>query len=280
MERIRSRIKSIDVDAFPMAEKSLEECISGSSWNPFPKVRYTERPDVAAASLLEGHVMIMMDTSPSIMIAPVTVFHHLQHAEEYRHNALTGTYIRLVRILGVLLSFFLIPVWLLLATEPRLLPPFLSFIGPKEKASIPLYIQFIIANFGLDLIRMASVHTPTPFATALGLVGALLIGQIAVDVGFFSSEVLLYTGIIAIGVFSTPSWELSMANRVLLPVLILLTGLFCCQAAHRGSCCCGLATTKSWALIFRSPQQRPFCLLYRHPDYASISLCKPSIRIV
>ncbi len=226
LEKIRSQIKLIDSDAFPMAEKSLEECIVGSPWNPFPKVRYTERPDVAAAGLLEGQVVIMVDTSPSVMLAPATLFHHLQHAEEYRHNALTGTYIRWVRIAGVFLSFFLIPVWLLLVQQPRYLPPSLSFIGPKEEASIPLFLQFVLAHFGLDLIRMASVHTPTPFATALGLVGALLIGQIAVEVGLFSSEVLLYTGIIALGVFSTPSWELSMANRVVLLFLILATGLF------------------------------------------------------
>ena len=105
------------------------------------------------------------------------------------------------------------------------MPEALKFIGPKEKTSIPLYLQFLFAHFGLDLVRMASIHTPSPFATALGLVGALLIGQIAVTVGFFTPEVLLYTGLVALGVFSSPSWELSMANRVFLFILILLTGL-------------------------------------------------------
>lgn len=226
VDQIRKRIKKIDVDALPMAEKSVEEFIIDSYWNPFPEVRYTERPDVAAAHLVEGHVIIIVDTSPSVMIAPVTFFHHLQHAEEFRHDAVTGTYIRWVRMLGVFLSFFLIPVWILLAEEPRYLPEFLEFIGPKEDAIIPLYLQFAIAHFGLDLVRMASIHTPAPFATALGLVGALLIGQIAVEVGFFVPEVLLYTGLVALGIFSTPSWELSMANRVVLLLLIFLTGLF------------------------------------------------------
>jgi stage V sporulation protein AF len=223
--QIRARIKKIEIDALPMAEKSVEEFITGNFWNPFPAVRYTERPDVAATHLLEGHVIIVVDTSPSVMIVPVTFFHHLQHAEEFRHSPVIGTYIRWVRMLGIFLSFVLIPVWLLFATEPRLLPEALKFIGPKEKANIPLYLQFIFAHFGLDLIRMASIHTPSPFATALGLVGALLIGQIAVEVGFFVPEVLLYTGLVAIGIFSTPSWELSMANRVILLMLILLTGL-------------------------------------------------------
>ena len=133
---------------------------------------------------------------------------------------------RWVRLIGILLSFVIIPLWMLLVLEPQYLPEALSFIGPKEKVTIPLFLQVIIAHFGLDLVRMASIHTPSPFATALGLVGALLIGQIAVEVGFFIPEVLLYTGLVALGIFSTPSYELSMANRVVLLVLIALTGIF------------------------------------------------------
>ena len=225
LENVRSRIKKIEIDALPMAEKTVEEFITRSFWNPFPQVRYTERPDVAATHLLEGHIIIIVDTSPSVMIVPITFFHLFQHAEEFRHNPIVGTYIRWIRSTGVLLSFLLIPIWLLLAMEAGRLPEWLKFIGPKEKTSIPLYLQFTFAHFGLDLVRLASIHTPSPFATALGLVGALLIGQIAVDVGFFTPEVLLYTGLVALGVFSSPSWELSMANRVFLLVVILLTGL-------------------------------------------------------
>ena len=151
--------------------------------------------------------------------------------------------------------FLLIPVWLLVATEPRYLPEALKFIGPEEKTSIPIYLQFIFAHFGLDLVRMASIHTPSPFATALGLVGALLIGQIAVSVGFFTPEVLLYTGLVALGVFSTPSWELSMANRVYLLLLILLTGLFRLPGLIAGFALIfiNLVTTKSFGLPYLWP---------------------------
>ncbi|NMD33214.1 MAG: spore germination protein, partial [Firmicutes bacterium] len=137
---IRSKIEQIDIDALPMAEKTVEEFITRSFWNPFPVVRYTERPDVAATHLVEGHVIIIVDTSPSVMIAPITVFHLLQHAEEFRQNPVIGTYIRWIRLLGILISFLLIPIWLLLAMEPHYLPEALKFIGPKEKTSIPLYL--------------------------------------------------------------------------------------------------------------------------------------------
>ncbi|MEW5922071.1 MAG: spore germination protein [Bacillota bacterium] len=226
VKKIKDKLSDIDVDGLPMAEKSVEEFITESMWNPFPLVRYTERPDVAAVHLLEGHVCIIVDTSPAVMIAPVTLFHHIQHAEEFRHNPVIGIYIRWVRVFGIFLSIFLVPIWLLVADNPEILPRALDFIGPKEEPNIPLFIQFIFANFGLDLLRLASIHTPSPLATALGLVGALLIGQIAVDVGFFVPEVLLYIGLVAVGVFSTPSWELSLANRFVHLILLVLTGLF------------------------------------------------------
>lgn len=226
VEKMKHKLATIDVDGLPMAEKSVEEFITGGTWNPFPLVRYTERPDVAAVHLLEGHVCLIVDTSPAVMIAPVTLFHHIQHAEEFRHNPIVGAYIRMVRAFGIFLSVFLVPIWLLLAKNQHILPESLAFIGPEEEPSIPLFIQFIFANIGLDLLRLASIHTPSPLATALGLVGAILIGQIAVDVGFFVPEVLLYIGLVAIGVFSTPSWELSLANRLVHLMLLVLTGLF------------------------------------------------------
>lgn len=226
VENVRRRIEKIDIDALPMAEKSLEEFIKESRWNIFPEVRYTERPDVAAVHLLEGHVLLIVDTSPSVIIAPTTLFHHLQHAEEYRHDPIIGIYIRWVRLLGVFFSFLLVPLWMLVVMEPQLLPPVLDFIGPKDTSQIPIMIQFLLAHLGIDLLRMASIHTPSPLAVALGLVGALLIGDIAVNVGFFVPEVLLYMGLVAVGIFSTPSWELSMANRIVLLFLILLTGMF------------------------------------------------------
>lgn len=224
---IISKIEAIEIDAIPMAEKSVEELITpGSVWNPFPKVRYTERPDVAATHLLEGHILIMVDTSPSVIIAPVTYFHHIQHAEEYRQNPAVGVYIRWVRFLGILASVFITPLWLLFALSPELLPEALKFIGPEKVGKIPIFIQFLIAEVSLDLIRMAAIHTPSPLATALGVIAALLIGDLAVTIGLLAPEVIIYTAIVAVGAFSTPSYEMSMANRLIRLFILIGTGLF------------------------------------------------------
>lgn len=226
VKKLKNTISQIDTDGLPMADKTIEEYISGSFWNPFPVVRFTERPDTAATHLFEGHVIIFVDGSPSAMITPVTYWHHLQHAEEYRNNPISGAYLRFVRYLAVFVSIFLLPLWYLFTIDPNLLPEGLDFIGPNKQGNIPLIMQFMLIEIGLDMLRMAAIHTPTSLATALGLVAALMIGQIAVEVGLFTNEVILYFSIVAIGTFATPSYELGLANRLVRIVLLILTAIF------------------------------------------------------
>ncbi|HBV96901.1 MAG TPA: spore germination protein [Desulfotomaculum sp.] len=227
VENIKENLQKIRIDGLPMAEKAVEELISpGSYWNPFPKVRYTERPDVAAVHLLEGHVLVIVDTSPSIMITPATYWHHLQHAEEFRQNPTIGIYIRWLRFVGVAISIFLLPLWLLAVINPDILPPGLKFIGPQKTGEIPIFLQFIMAEISIDMVRMATIHTPTALASGISIVAALLLGQIAVEVGLFSSEVVMYVAIAMIGTFLTPSYELGWANRLVRIFLLVLTAAF------------------------------------------------------
>lgn len=227
VDYIEKEIKNIKIDGIPMAEKSVEEFILGSKfWNPFPRVRYTERPDVAAIHLLEGNVLIMVDTSPSIMIAPCTLWHHVQHAEEYRQEPVVGMYLRWVRFIAILLSLFILPLWLAAALNPQLLPEWLSFVGVNKPAAIGLLLQVLIAEIAIDMLRMAAIHTPAPLATALGLIAVFMMGDIAIEVGLFTSEVVMYMAIAAVGTFATPSYELSQANRLARLFLVLCAGLF------------------------------------------------------
>ncbi|WP_226036901.1 spore germination protein [Aquibacillus saliphilus] len=223
---LKKHLKSIDTDGLPMAEKTIEEFLGGRHWNPYPTIRYTERPDTAAAHLFEGHIIIIIDGSPSVMITPATFWHHLQHAEEYRQKPLVGAYLRFVRYIAVIASIFILPLYYLFSVNPELLPSALDYIGPSEFGVIPLLAQFLIAEIGIDMLRLATIHTPTALATALGLVAAILIGQVAVEVGLFSNEVVLYLALAAIGTFATPSYELSLANRMIRMLLLLATASF------------------------------------------------------
>jgi len=224
---VKDRIKKIDIDGLPMAERALAEMLAiKNNWNPFPRVRYTERPDVATIHLLEGHVLILVDTTACVMITPATFWHHLQHAEEYHAAPLVGTFIRWVRYLAVFASVFLTPLWLLVALEPSLLPAALKFIGPSHPGKVPLLLQFLIADLAVDMIRQATLHIDTALATAVGIVAAVVVGQYAAQIGLLDPEVIIYTAVAAVGTFLTPSYELSMANRLVRLFLLILTGFF------------------------------------------------------
>jgi len=225
VKEVKKRISHIKRDALPMGGKNLEEYILGTSINPLPVTRYTERPDVAAAHMYEGHVCIFVDTSPFAMIVPVTAWHFTQHAEEYFQNPPVGTYLRWVRTMGIILSMLLIPVWYALVQTPNL-PDWLSWLGPTEESVVPLWFQFVILEMGLDMIRIALVHTPNALATSLGIVGAILLGDLAVTVGIFVPETILYIAVVAIGTFGTPSLEFAWALRLFRFLILFSTFLF------------------------------------------------------
>ncbi|MOA14081.1 Spore germination protein A1 [compost metagenome] len=161
-----------------------------------------------------------------MIILPTTFFDLCQHAEENRQTPVMGTYLRWVRFIGIFASLFLLPLWLLVVIHPEFKPVALSFIGPQDSAKIPLIAQFLIVEFGVDLMRMAAVHTPTPLASAMGLIAAILIGDIAVKTGLFVNEVVLYMAVAAIGMFATPSYELGLANRLVRLFLLAAVALF------------------------------------------------------
>lgn len=223
---IKKEIEAIKIDGLTMADKAVEEFLLRQGYNPYPLVRYTERADVAATHLLEGHVLVYVDTSPSVMITPTTYFHHMQHAEEFRQSPAVGTFVRWVRFLGVFISLFLLPLWFLFVLEPHLLPDKIAFIGPNEQTNIPIVVQLFLADVGLEFLRLAAIHTPTPLSTAMGLIAAVLIGQIAIDVGLFVPEVILYASLATIGTFTTPSYELSIANKIGRLLLLVAVALF------------------------------------------------------
>lgn len=227
LANIKEKIDNVQVDALVMAEKTLVELMIKSKWyNPLPQVKYTERPDVVAAHLMEGHIAIIVDTSPSVMLLPVTIFHFTQHAEDYYQNMLVGTFLRWMRFIGMIASLFLVPTWLLIANNNEFLPDFLKFIGPKELNLVPLFLQFLILEFGLAILRLASIHTPSALSTSLGIIGALLLGDFAEKVGWIIPETVLYMVISAIGTFANPSMEFGLAITIFRIFLLITTGLF------------------------------------------------------
>ncbi len=227
LSEIQDKIDKIDVGALVMAEKTLEELLIKKHWyNPLPQVKFTERPDVVAAHLKEGHIAIIVDTSPSIMLLPVTLFHFTQHAEDYYQNILVGSYYRWIRFFGMLSALLLPPLWLLLVQNKELLPDFLQFLGPKDEYTLPLFVQLLLLEFGMDVLRLSSIHTPSALNTSLGIIGGLILSDLAVKVGIFVPETVLYIALAAVGTFATPSLEFALAIRIFRLFLLVMTGVF------------------------------------------------------
>ncbi|MCI9406415.1 MAG: spore germination protein [Oscillospiraceae bacterium] len=225
VERMRERIGRIKVQGLTMSQESLAEALISSRWrNPFPKARYTERPDTAASALLEGRIVLLVDNSPSAMILPSGIFDFFREADDYYFPPVTGTYLRITRIVIFLLTLFLTPLWLLLVEHPQWIPPWLTFIGVSQPNGVPLLAQLLVLEFAVDGLRMASVNTPSMMSNSLSIIGALLLGDFAVQSGWFVPETILYAAFTAIANYTQPSLELGFAFKFVRLALLILTG--------------------------------------------------------
>ena len=161
LNRIRTRIQKVHVDALSMNQESLAECIYPHKWfNPFPKFRFSERPDTSAASILEGNIIILVDNSPSAMILPSSVFDIIEEADDYYFPPLTGTYLRLSRTVIFFLTLFLTPLWLLFMQNPGWIPEWLAFIRVTDEIHVALIYQLLILEFAIDGLRLAASQHP------------------------------------------------------------------------------------------------------------------------
>lgn len=184
LEKIKRKIQDIRVDSLTMNQESLAEClVPGRWWNPFPKFKYTERPDTAAAQVLEGNVILLVDNSPSAMILPTTIFDVVEEADDYYFPPVTGTYLRITRFLISLLTYLLTPTFLLLMHNPQWIPEGFSFIMLQEQPNIPLVWQFLILELAIDGLRLAAVNTPNMLSTPLSVMAALVLGEFSVNSG-------------------------------------------------------------------------------------------------
>lgn len=227
VSKIKEKLNNIDTESLTLGHESLAECFIKTHWyNPFPKIRYTERPDSAAAQLLEGSVLIICDNSPSVMILPTSIFDFMQETNDFYFPPLTGTYIRLVRHVVFLLTLFLTPTWYLLIRHPEYLPEWMNFIIPQQTGRLPIIAQLFLVEFIIDGLRMASLNTPNMLSNSLSVVGGLILGDFAVGIGWLIPEVILYMAFVAIANFTQRSYELGYAFKFMRMLLLLSTALF------------------------------------------------------
>ena len=227
LTQIRERIRSIQVDALAMNQESLAECLYQRKWyNPFPKFKYTERPDTAAAQVLEGNLVILVDNSPSAMILPTSILDMIEEANDYYFPTVTGMYLKITRLIITILTVFMTPVYLLFMMNPSWIPSMFEFTAVRDVINVPLVLQFLILELSIDGLRLAALNTPSMLSTPLSVIAGLVLGEFAVQSGWFNSEVMLYMAFVAVANYTQPNFEMGYALKFMRLMLLVLTALF------------------------------------------------------
>ncbi len=227
VSEVIARIEKAKPKSLTLGFQSLSESLIRRGWfNPFPKIRTTERPDTAASQLLEGSVLVICDTSPQVMILPTSIFEYLEQADDFYFPPLTGTYLRFIRVAILLISVIITPLWYLYLEYHELCPDILHFLIPDEPGALPIIFQLFLAELAIDGLKIASMNTPNTLSNSLSIVGGLILGDFAVGVGWLCEDVILYMAFVAIANFAQQNHELGYAFKFMRMITLLLTWLF------------------------------------------------------
>ena len=227
LKAITERIQNAKVTSLAMNQQSLVEAIYPKKWyNPFPKIKYTERPDSAAANAIKGNIIILVDNSPSALVLPTSIFDITEEADDYYFPPFTGSYLKIARYLIVLTAVFVTPLWLLMKQNPTLVPDALQFIIADNQYNVPIFWQLIILEIAIDGLRLAALNTPTSLSGTMGIIGAIALSEFTIEVGWFSTEAILYMAFVTLAGFSQPNYELGYCMKFIRIMLLTLTVLF------------------------------------------------------
>ena len=159
------------------------------------------------------------------MLLPTHFFDFMEEANDYYFPPLIGTYLRYIRIAVFILSLVITPIWYLLAKSPHLVPDWLQFVTVEEEGHVPLLAQLLLVEFLIDLLKLASLNTPDVLSSSFSMIGALILGDFAVQARWLVPEVLVYMAFVSIASFAQPSFELGYAFKLMRVVLLILIAI-------------------------------------------------------
>lgn len=221
---VKRRINSIKADY--IAESGvLEQFIEDSPYNLSPQTLATERPDRVVAALVEGRVCIMVDGNPFALVVPTTMFELLHTGEENYLRWQYGTFIRYVRTLSFYLALLLPGAYLAVVLFHHEMIPtelLLAIAGNRERVPFPSVVEVLLMEFAFELIREGSLRLPGIVGSTIGIVGALILGQAAVQANIVSPILVILVGVTGLASFSIPNYSLSFALRIYRFMYILL----------------------------------------------------------
>lgn len=227
LANLDKRLNAINVPSLTMNQQSLVEALYKNLWyNPFPKVKHTERPDTTASAILDGNIVILVDNAPSALLLPTSIFDVLEEADDYYFPPVTGTYLKLARYFITIITVLITPLWLLAIQNPDYCPDFFRFVLLSEPQNIPVFWQLILMEVGIDGLRLAALNTPNSLTTPLSIIGAIALSEFAVDSGWVSMEAILYMALVTVANFTQPNFELGYSLKFCRILLLVLTYIF------------------------------------------------------
>jgi len=227
LAEVKERISRIDIDGVPDSG-TIEEWIEGDTYSPFPQVQTTERPDVATAALLEGRVVILTENTPIALLAPTTFWTLLQSSEDYNERFLIGTLIRWLRYLYLVVALLAPSLYVAVLTFHHEMVPttlLLRVARSREEIPFPAWMEAFIMEITFEALREAGVRLPKQIGSAVSIVGALVIGQAAIQAGIVSAPMVMIVAITGISSFMLPQYSLSVSMRMLRFPIMILSGI-------------------------------------------------------
>ncbi|MFV0520552.1 MAG: spore germination protein [Lachnospirales bacterium] len=230
LNNVKNMIKDIDTEALILGAEYIEEFLFNKKWyNPLPMVKYTERPDVAAAYLIEGHIAIIIDSTPVAIILPVNIFTFTQHIGDYNLKTLNGTIVKIFRFFSILLATFFAPIFIYLSDHTKYFENLFEKINKSSEspeALLSFFMQILILEILFFILQTSAIHIPKQIAPMISIIGGLMLGDIAIKAGVFTSVSLLVMLATVICTYNIPSIELSDALRIFRLFMIIATGFF------------------------------------------------------
>ncbi|PKR83864.1 spore germination protein [Heyndrickxia camelliae] len=227
VSEVRNRLKKIDIDSI-LESGYIEQFIEDKTFTIFPTIYHSERPDVIAANILEGRVAIFVDGTPFVMVAPALFIQFFQAAEDYYSRSDISTAIRFLRVIVFFISLIGPATYVAVTTFHQEMIPTLLVItitAQREAVPFPAIIEAIIMEVTFEILREAGLRLPRPIGQAVSIVGALVIGQAAVQAGLVSPAMVIVVSITAIASFATPSFAIAISARLIRFIIMLLAAV-------------------------------------------------------
>nr|WP_081810934.1 spore germination protein [Bacillus sp. UNC438CL73TsuS30] len=228
LREVRKRVEQIQIDGV-LESGFIEEFIEDVPFSPFPQIQNTERPDIVSANLLEGKIAIIVDNTPFVLILPMTFWSGLQAVEDYYERFLYTSFVRVIRYILFNIALFLPSVYVALTTyHPQLIPTSLliSVAAAREGVPFPAFIEAFIMEIVFEGLREAGIRLPKAVGSAVSIVGALVIGQAAVQAGIVSAPMVIVVATTGIASFAIPRYNLGTAVRMIRFIMLVLAGVF------------------------------------------------------